>query len=100
LCGRDENHKKGSRNNSHNFFTRPFIGSMLLVNTSDEKALEAFCGMKFSTSWDYHGGFQVDSVVNDIYQVPGIDSLRVIDGSNFKRFPGSNPQATLMMLGQ
>jgi len=50
-------------------FVRHFIGSLLHVNTSDHKALEAFYRMKLSTSWHYHGSFQVDNVVNDIYQV-------------------------------
>ncbi|GMN23535.1 hypothetical protein TIFTF001_049093 [Ficus carica] len=30
----------------------------------------------------------------------GINSLRVIDGSTFTISPGTNPQATLMMLGR
>jgi hypothetical protein len=102
-----ENYVEGSRTIKRvqetipaSFFIRPFIGSLLPVNTSDHKALEAFFQMKFSTSWKYHNGCQVDNVVNDIYQVPGIDSFRVIDGSTFKRSPGSNPQASVMMLGQ
>jgi hypothetical protein len=82
------------------FFTRHFIGSLLSVNTSDEKALEAFYRMQFSTSWNYHDSCQVDSLVNNRYQVPGIDSLQVIDGSTFKRSLGSNPQAIVIMLGR
>lgn len=77
-----------------------FIGTLFPANTSDNEAMEAFCRMTFSTSWHYHGGCQVGSVVNDKYQVQGIDSLRVIDGSTFSRSPGSNPQATVMMLGR
>lgn len=82
------------------FFIKPFDGGLSSVNTSDYKAMESFCRTNFSTSWHYHGGCQVNSVVNDKYQVQGIDSLRVIDGSTFNRSPGSNPQATVMMLGR
>lgn len=39
-------------------------------------------------------------VVDSDYRVTGIDALRVIDGSTFRDSPGTNPQATVMMLGR
>ncbi|XVF41502.1 hypothetical protein PTKIN_Ptkin01aG0284600 [Pterospermum kingtungense] len=49
--------------------------------------------------WHYHGGCQVGKVVARDYKVLGVDGLRIIDGSTFSFSPGTNPQATLMMLG-
>ena len=62
--------------------------------------MEAFCLQTMTTLWHYHGGCQVGTVVNENYQVLGIDSLRVIDGLTFSVSPGTNPQATVMMLGR
>lgn len=50
--------------------------------------------------WHYHGGCQVNKVVDHDYKVIGMDSLRVVDGSTFNASPGSNPQGTVMMLGR
>ncbi|KAM7272689.1 hypothetical protein ACFE04_027352 [Oxalis oulophora] len=63
-------------------------------------SLEQFCIDTVMTIWHYHGGCHVGSVVDHDYKVMGIDALRVIDGSTFHRSPGTNPQATLMMLGR
>lgn len=52
------------------------------------------------TIWHYHGGCQVGKVVDHDYKVLGVDALRVIDGSTFYYSPGTNPQATVMMLGR
>jgi choline dehydrogenase len=52
------------------------------------------------TIWHYHGGCQVGQVVDLDYKVFGIDALRVVDGSTFRFSPGTNPQATVMMLGR
>ncbi|KAL3681892.1 hypothetical protein R1sor_024848 [Riccia sorocarpa] len=41
-----------------------------------------------------------DVVVDHTYRVIGADALRVIDGSTFNSSPGTNPQATVMMLGR
>ncbi|KAM7266530.1 hypothetical protein ACFE04_004427 [Oxalis oulophora] len=62
-------------------------------------SLEQFCIDTVMTIWHYHGGCLVGRVVDYDYRVMGVDSLRVIDGSTFHRSPGTNPQATLMMLG-
>lgn len=42
----------------------------------------------------------VGRVVDRDLRVIGIGSLRVVDGSVFGVSPGTNPQATLMMLGR
>jgi choline dehydrogenase len=52
------------------------------------------------TIWHYHGGCQVRKVVDNDYKVLGVDKLRVIDGSTFIDSPGTNPQATVMLLGR
>uniref|UniRef100_A0A0D9VJH7 Glucose-methanol-choline oxidoreductase N-terminal domain-containing protein n=1 Tax=Leersia perrieri TaxID=77586 RepID=A0A0D9VJH7_9ORYZ len=67
---------------------------------SDPRALEQFCRDTVMTIWHYHGGCQVGRVVDRDYRVLGIEALRVIDGSTFNASPGTNPQATVMMLGR
>ncbi|CAH8373257.1 unnamed protein product [Eruca vesicaria subsp. sativa] len=62
--------------------------------------LTQFCIDTVITVWHYHGGCQVGRVVDKNYKVFGIDALRVIDGSTFLKSPGTNPQATVMMLGR
>ncbi|CAI9768210.1 unnamed protein product [Fraxinus pennsylvanica] len=63
-------------------------------------SMEQFCVDTVMTIWHYHGGCQVGRVVDQNYRVLGVDSLRVIDGSTFYNSPGTNPQATVMMLGR
>ncbi|KAG6397003.1 hypothetical protein SASPL_143164 [Salvia splendens] len=63
-------------------------------------SLEQYCKDTVMTIWHYHGGCQMGRVVDSDYRVIGIDSLRVIDGSTFRDSPGTNPQATVMMLGR
>ncbi|KAL1569007.1 protein HOTHEAD-like [Salvia divinorum] len=63
-------------------------------------SLEQFCKDTVMTIWHYHGGCQMGRVVDFDYRVIGIDALRVIDGSTFHDSPGTNPQATVMMLGR
>ncbi len=48
----------------------------------------------------YHGGCLVGKVVDRNFRVIGIDALRVVDGLIFTVSPGTNPQATLLMLGR
>ncbi|KAI4364878.1 hypothetical protein MLD38_020911 [Melastoma candidum] len=67
-------------------------------NTST--SIEQFCKDSVMTIWHYHGGCQVGKVVDHDYKVLGVDALRVIDGSTFNYSPGTNPQATVMMLGR
>ncbi|VFQ92597.1 unnamed protein product [Cuscuta campestris] len=63
-------------------------------------SLEQFCMDNVITLLLFHGGCRVDSVVDHDYKVIGIDALRVIDGSTFSSSPGTNLQATVMMLGR
>ncbi|XP_058205044.1 protein HOTHEAD-like [Rhododendron vialii] len=63
-------------------------------------SLEQYCIDTVMTIWHYHGGCQVGQVVDHDYKVLGVDGLRVIDGSTFYGSPGTNPQATVMMLGR
>ncbi|KAL8090020.1 protein HOTHEAD-like [Apium graveolens] len=64
-------------------------------------SLEQYCKDTVMTIWHYHGGCHVYKVVDHDYKVLGVDALRVIDGSTFPfDSPGTNPQATVMMLGR
>ncbi|KAI3793056.1 hypothetical protein L1987_35668 [Smallanthus sonchifolius] len=47
--------------------------------------LEQYCKDTVLTIWHYHGGCQVDRVVDHNYKVIGVDALRVIDNSS--KFP-------------
>ncbi|RID47234.1 hypothetical protein BRARA_I03849 [Brassica rapa] len=62
--------------------------------------LKQYCKDTVMTIYHYHGGCQVGKVVDNDYKVLGIDALRVIDASTFLKTPGTNPQATIMMLGR
>ncbi|KAB2596609.1 protein HOTHEAD-like [Pyrus ussuriensis x Pyrus communis] len=48
-------------------------------------SLEQFCIDTVMTICHYHGGCRVGRVVDKGYRVPGIDSLRVVDGLTFYR---------------
>ncbi|KAL8043357.1 hypothetical protein ABFX02_09G114800 [Erythranthe guttata] len=69
-------------------------------HTNDTSSLEQFCKDTVITIWHYHGGCHVGKVVDPDHRVIGVDRLRVIDGSTFKDSPGTNPQATVMMMGR
>ncbi|XP_076927489.1 protein HOTHEAD-like [Bidens hawaiensis] len=62
--------------------------------------LEQYCKDTVMTIWHYHGGCQVARVVDHNYKVIGVGALRVIDSSTLLNSPGTNPQATMMMLGR
>ncbi|KAK2985071.1 hypothetical protein RJ640_022949 [Escallonia rubra] len=66
----------------------------------DTVSMEDFCVDTVMTIWHYHGGCQVGRVVDRDYRVLGVDALRVVDGSTYYDSPGTNPQATCMMLGR
>nr|XP_009397839.2 PREDICTED: protein HOTHEAD isoform X1 [Musa acuminata subsp. malaccensis] len=81
------------------------LSASLIVNNrtrhdDDSTSLEQYCKDLTMTIWHYHGGCQVGQVVDHDYRVLGVDALRVIDGSTFTFSPGTNPQATVMMLGR
>ncbi|GMH09053.1 hypothetical protein Nepgr_010893 [Nepenthes gracilis] len=61
-------------------------------------SLEQFCKETVLTIWHYHGGCEVGKVVDRDYKVIGADGLRVVDGSTFHDSPGTNPQATKILL--
>lgn len=63
-------------------------------------SLEQYCIDTVLTIWHYHGGCQSGKVVDHNYKVIGVEAVRVIDGSTFYGSPGTNPQATVMMLGR
>ncbi|KAJ9566667.1 hypothetical protein OSB04_002633 [Centaurea solstitialis] len=52
------------------------------------------------TTFHYHGGCQMEKVVDGEYKILGVDAVRVIDGSTLTNSPGTNPQASLLMLGR
>ncbi|KAK9057985.1 hypothetical protein SSX86_022825 [Deinandra increscens subsp. villosa] len=68
------------------------------ANTSS--SLEQYCKDTVRSMWHYHGGCHVGKVVDHEYKVFGVDALRVIDGSTILNSPGTNPQASVLMLGR
>uniref|UniRef100_A0A803LD85 Glucose-methanol-choline oxidoreductase N-terminal domain-containing protein n=1 Tax=Chenopodium quinoa TaxID=63459 RepID=A0A803LD85_CHEQI len=74
--------------------------NLIPKQTNDTNSLEQFCKDTVITIWHYHGGCHVGRVVDPNYRVLGVDRLRVVDGSTFTISPGTNPQATVMMLGR
>jgi fatty acid omega-hydroxy dehydrogenase len=68
------------------------------ANTTE--SLEQFCKDTVITIWHYHGGCHVGKVVDQQHRVLGVSGLRVVDGSTFSKSPGTNPQATVMMMGR
>ncbi|XP_076883938.1 (R)-mandelonitrile lyase-like [Bidens hawaiensis] len=77
-----------------------FVGQRLPDDQSSDEEMGAFCKQTVNTIWHYHGGCVVGEVVDSELKVIGVGSLRVIDGSVFSISPGTNPQATLLMLGR
>ncbi|KAL4188147.1 hypothetical protein AMTRI_Chr09g22480 [Amborella trichopoda] len=80
--------------------TASFPVNLVPHHSNDSTSLEQFCKDTVMTIWHYHGGCHVNRVVDRDYHVLGVDALRVIDGSTFNYSPGTNPQATVMMLGR
>ncbi|XP_023548118.1 protein HOTHEAD-like [Cucurbita pepo subsp. pepo] len=74
--------------------------NLIPKHTNDTKSLEQFCKDTVITIWHYHGGCLVDKVVSHDLKVLGVTRLRIIDGSTFSESPGTNPQATVMMMGR
>ncbi|KAJ4950902.1 hypothetical protein NE237_027734 [Protea cynaroides] len=105
--------KKVIQSNAFSKFRYPYLSVQTLINitsnlpmnllpkhVNSSTSLQQFCKDTVMTIWHYHGGCQVGRVVDPNYKVLGLDGLRVIDGSTFLESPGTNPQATLMMLGR
>lgn len=80
--------------------TSSFPINLVPKTGNDSTSLEQFCRNTVTTIWHYHGGCQVGKVIDQDHKVLGVDSLKVIDGSTFIDSPGTNPQATTMMLGR
>ncbi|XP_047341093.1 protein HOTHEAD [Impatiens glandulifera] len=74
--------------------------NLIPKHTNDTESLEQFCKDTVITIWHYHGGCHVGKVVNADYRVIGVHRLRVVDGSTYSESPGTNPQATVMMMGR
>ncbi|KAK6914759.1 Glucose-methanol-choline oxidoreductase, C-terminal [Dillenia turbinata] len=74
--------------------------NLIPKHTNVTASLEQFCRDSVITIWHYHGGCNVGRVVDSDYKVLGVNGLRVIDGSTFNNSPGTNPQATVMMMGR
>ncbi|KAL3528521.1 hypothetical protein ACH5RR_007843 [Cinchona calisaya] len=77
-----------------------YIGPALPVDVSNDRLMGEFCRQTVNTIWHYHGGCLVGKVVNKNFRVIGIEALRVVDSSIFTISPGTNPQATVLMLGR
>jgi len=77
-----------------------FLGPSLPMDLSDDTLMGGFCRRTVNTIWHYHGGCLVGKVVDRDLRVIGINALRVVDGSILTISPGTNPQATLLMLGR
>ncbi|KAJ0800312.1 putative (R)-mandelonitrile lyase [Helianthus annuus] len=77
-----------------------FIGLPLPEDSSDYETIASFCRDSMGTFWHMHGGCLPNKVVDSNLKVIGVDSLRVVDASTFFNAPGTNPQATTMMLGR
>ncbi|XP_075505290.1 (R)-mandelonitrile lyase-like [Primulina tabacum] len=77
-----------------------YVGPELPVDQSNDAEMREFCRRTVSTIWHYHGGCLVGKVIDKNLKLIGIDGLRVVDGSIFKVSPGTNPQATLLMMGR
>ncbi|VAI92760.1 unnamed protein product [Triticum turgidum subsp. durum] len=77
------------------------VGATLPLDWStNNTAVAEFCRRTVATLWHYHGGCVVGRVVDKDFRVMGTQSLRVVDGSTFSVTPGTNPQATVMMMGR
>ncbi|KAI3902500.1 hypothetical protein MKW92_045843 [Papaver armeniacum] len=70
------------------------------IKKSSSEELRELCKKNVRTYYHYHGGCEIGSVVDKDYKVYGVAGLRVIDGSTFPDSPGTNPMATVLMLGR
>eukprot|EP01018_Ginkgo_biloba_P033128 Gb_37784 [translate_table: standard] len=90
----------GDKNSSNGIPELQFIGHAPPKSKSVDATVVQFCRNALTTFYHNHGGCHIGSVINDKYEVVGIDGLRVVDAaSTFNHSPGTNPQATIMMLG-
>ncbi|XP_047074639.1 (R)-mandelonitrile lyase-like [Lolium rigidum] len=77
------------------------VGATLPLDWStNDTSVADFCKRTVTTLWHYHGGCVVGRVVDKDFRVTSARYLRVVDGSTFSVTPGTNPQATIMMMGR
>ncbi|KAL6603093.1 hypothetical protein ACP70R_043454 [Stipagrostis hirtigluma subsp. patula] len=77
------------------------IGTQLPVDwRTNDMALASYCQQTVATLWHYHGGCVAGKVVDRDFRVFGVRALRVVDASIFSETPGTNPQATILMMGR
>ncbi|EEF34970.1 glucose-methanol-choline (gmc) oxidoreductase, putative [Ricinus communis] len=74
--------------------------NLIPKHPNDTKSIEQFCQDTVISIWHYHGGCHVGKVVSPDHKVLGVDRLRIVDGSTFDESPGTNPQATVLMMGR
>ncbi|KAI3933601.1 hypothetical protein MKX01_032706 [Papaver californicum] len=75
------------------------VGSGLPAMQSDDGLVEDFCKRTVNTIWHYyHDG--CPKVVDSEFHLIGVDRFRIHDGSMFSISPGTNPLATLKMIGR
>ncbi|XP_050234331.1 protein HOTHEAD [Mercurialis annua] len=74
--------------------------NLIPKHPNDTKSVEQFCRDTVITIWHYHGGCHVGKVVDRDHKVLGVQRLRIVDGSTFDESPGTNPQATVLMMGR
>nr|XP_048337331.1 (R)-mandelonitrile lyase 2-like [Ziziphus jujuba var. spinosa] len=79
---------------NHNTEGFKFSGPPLPKNQSDDASMETFYRSTVRPFWHFYGGCLVGKAVD------GEHSLRMVDGSTFNASPGTNPQATLVMMGR
>ncbi|KAI3829331.1 hypothetical protein L1987_03451 [Smallanthus sonchifolius] len=72
----------------------------LRAHANTSSSLEQYCKDTVRSMWHYHGGCRIGKVVDHEYKVFGVDALRVIDGSTILNTPGTNPQASVLILGR
>nr|TKW22026.1 hypothetical protein SEVIR_4G201500v2 [Setaria viridis] len=77
------------------------VGAALPVDwRTNDRALADYCQQTVATLWHYHGGCVAGKVVDRDFRVIGARALRVVDASTFSETPGTNPQATVLMMGR
>ncbi|KAF8687228.1 hypothetical protein HU200_042896 [Digitaria exilis] len=77
------------------------VGAALPVDwRTNDRALASYCQETVATLWHYHGGCVAGKVVDRDFRVIGARALRVVDASTFNETPGTNPQATVLMMGR
>eukprot|EP01018_Ginkgo_biloba_P027464 Gb_00922 [translate_table: standard] len=90
----------GFRNKSTVIPKLLFLGLPPPASENNDATMSQFCRNTLLTYFHNHGGCNIGSVINERYQLIGINGLRVVDASStYKDNPGTNPQAITMMLG-